>query len=92
MDVLKVTSTYLFILGLGVPKHFKNKALMLFTSTLMAVAFFYIGFGYEILNFIVNGNIRILSVGFVCFNLTAFFAGVWISCMVHEVVMSFRSL
>ncbi|CCI73922.1 ECU04_0155 [Encephalitozoon cuniculi GB-M1] len=92
MEVLKDTSTCLFVTGLDVPKYFKNKALVLFASTFMVVFFFYIGFGYEALSIILTRNLQVFGVGFVCFNLAAFFAGAWVSCIVHEVAMAFHSV
>ncbi|AHL30086.1 uncharacterized protein Eint_040085 [Encephalitozoon intestinalis ATCC 50506] len=91
MEVLKITSTCLFVVGLGVPKYFRNKALVLFVSTFMAVALFYIGFGKEILNFIINRNIGVLSIGFACFNLAALFMGCWLSCIIHETISALCS-
>lgn len=89
MEALKITSTLFFILGLGLPKYFKNRACLLFASAALAVVSFYIGLGHEVLSFIVDRKIKVFSTGFVCFNLTALFTGSWISCMVCEFLMDF---
>lgn len=91
MEVLKISSVIFFIIGLRSPKYFKNKQPLLFVSVIMAVLLFYIGLGWEMLSFIINGRIKIFSIGFFCFNLAAFFMGVWLTSMFHELVVELRA-
>lgn len=86
MTVLRITSTCLFVAGIVAPARLKHRSWVLLASALLAVSLFYIGLGDSALHVAVSGNIRVLSTGFGCFNLSAFFAGCWLSCMGHEVL------
>lgn len=91
METLKICATVLLIVGLGIPRRVRNKAPLLFVSAVLSVVLFYIGLGREFLNLIVDGSVKVFSIGFVCFNLMALFFGCWIACMAHELLDAFRS-
>ena len=86
MTVLRIASTCFFVAGVVASGRIRHKAPALLVSALLALSLFYAGLGHSALDLAVCGSVRVLSTGFACFNLSAFFAGCWLSCMGHEVL------